>query len=62
MQGDSSYGLGMWDDDDIEQLAVQFLASEHEHSAQLEAAIERHLENMRPNVASPWPSFVPSAQ
>ncbi|KAM7539794.1 hypothetical protein Aperf_G00000031272 [Anoplocephala perfoliata] len=62
MRGDSSYGLGRWNDDDIEQLAVQFLASEREHSAQLEAAIDRHLEQLRLDVASPCPPLVPSAQ
>ncbi|KAM3173438.1 hypothetical protein ACTXT7_012508 [Hymenolepis weldensis] len=52
MRGDSFYGLSMWNDDDVEQLAVQFLANEREHSAQLEAAIERHLEQLRLEVAS----------
>ncbi|VDO00733.1 unnamed protein product [Rodentolepis nana] len=42
----------MWDDDDVEQLAVQFLANEREHSAQLEAVIERHLEQLRLEVPS----------
>ncbi|VDL19025.1 unnamed protein product [Hymenolepis diminuta] len=52
MRGDSFYCLSMWNDDDVEQLAVQFLANEREHSAQLEAAIERHLEQLRLEVAS----------
>nr|CDS33769.1 Centrosomal protein of 63 kDa (Cep63 protein) [Hymenolepis microstoma] len=51
-RGDSFYGLALWDDDDVEQLAVQFLANEREHSAQLEAVIERHLEQLRLEVAS----------
>lgn len=56
MRGDSFYCLSMWNDDDVEQLAVQFLANEREHSAQLEAAIERHLEQLRLEVAS-WRFF-----
>lgn len=59
---DSFFGLGIWNDDDVEQLAVHFLATEREHSTSLEAAIERHLEDLRLNVASSSLPLVPSAQ
>ncbi|KAL5970187.1 hypothetical protein TSMEX_002094 [Taenia solium] len=55
-------GLGIWNDDDVEQLAVHFLATEREHSTSLEAAIERHLEGLRLDVVSSSRPLVPSAQ
>ena len=56
------FRLGVWNDDDVEQLAVQFLASEREHSTHLEEAIERHLEALRLDIASTCPPLVPSKQ
>ncbi|VDM30418.1 unnamed protein product [Hydatigera taeniaeformis] len=56
------FGLGTWNDDDVEQLAVHFLTTEREHSASLEAAIERHLEDLRLEVVSSNLPLVPSAQ
>ncbi|VDK46422.1 unnamed protein product [Taenia asiatica] len=58
---ESFIGLGIWNDDDVEQLAVHFLATEREHSTSLEAAIERHLEGLRLDVVSSSRPLVPSA-
>ncbi|KAL5111692.1 hypothetical protein TcWFU_003070 [Taenia crassiceps] len=58
---DNFFGLGIWNDDDVEQLAVHFLATEREHSTSLEAAIERHLEGLRLDVISSSLPLVPSA-
>ncbi len=47
MRKDSFFGLDAWEDDDVDQLAVQFLTSERQHSARLERMIDAHLHSLR---------------